>query len=1028
MGAVESCGPSKGQLQAVEVLKGSISYDKDIEYLPLVVTSLKNEGKRVREERRRDDENGVGDDEKGCSEVCNGDDDDWEVMDAPSVSKASQPKIAMEPHLHCLYRPNSRASFLRDSWRRNRRRFTNEKKIWRSANGARIEFNPWPSKDNKNLGKWRWILPDSKGRNIVQAITYATGLTELENSIWHDPAGNMVSLRVTIPLDEIKVRLRKISKALQWVDSREKLSSEGISTNYVYQSVRAEKKNYEKHLEEVKVLQERALRLHLKISNSSLNDEDENFEELANETDNVVHNLASLGVVSAIWPQLKLVKLSSMRAKLRVAIKDQAPYILYKILEEAKSLGLGPHCPEVKAAKLMILSAARASLDVLMAPGVLDDIRSIVEAQALVNQIESTIARALQVGLKEDAKEVKIARRAKTTMAVNLLKYKLDTTAHRSIQAYIVYAISQGVSESHVQMKRARERTHEIALSELITLTSSPMVQAVSDTNVENMMGNIDSAIDTAIEAGVFPEHKLIVKARTIKRSLTIQGLRKAVDKSNIAEIDKYLLLALRTGVSTDSAPYRDAILFKIRKRMGPVDLKEQRAADTSLELVEGLSRPKSVRLERSRHLWFQHGIKDYEGCVECKGTGKCKSKNAEGKKRISEENIVSKINKKEASPVETFVASEKSQGKNLREIFRLGKQKGFKLQEMQKAFMSHMSASLKSTKEEEEKEKYDNDKKKDMFCGLCKGTGKTEEWPSDVLAPEDKDEIDCSICYGPASFGLSTECKHKFCGGCASKSLEGILNQGQFPAICPACRAEGNMKCRILPETLTFLERRKVITRDLQFRFLKQELKVQIKADEKMRKEEKEKYGIRNEKKEKKRMFFKCPNAKCTKYLKEQDIQYTSAIIAAKNGHKRVDRARPGLCPCGALVCLRCHLLLDVDTAEWHDCSRTGAAKTMDTKTAAELKRIGKRCPNCGIAIQKQGGCDIMMCGTKAHGSLATAVANGGCGYQFRWSSLQAVSTTYIGLDGKRKNGIVSAEERFQALKALEAKERGRR
>lgn len=54
------------------------------------------------------------------------------------------------------------------------------------------------------------------------------------------------------------------------------------------------------------------------------------------------------------------------------------------------------------------------------------------------------------------------------------------------------------------------------------------------------------------------------------------------------------------------------------------------------------------------------------------------------------------------------------------------------------------------------------------------------------------------------------------------------------------------------------------------------------------------------------------------------------------------------------------------------------------------------KLCPACGIAIEKEGGDDNMMCGCEAHaagGTYEKALAAGGCGHEFKWSSLQPIA-----------------------------------
>jgi hypothetical protein len=75
------------------------------------------------------------------------------------------------------------------------------------------------------------------------------------------------------------------------------------------------------------------------------------------------------------------------------------------------------------------------------------------------------------------------------------------------------------------------------------------------------------------------------------------------------------------------------------------------------------------------------------------------------------------------------------------------------------------------------------------------------------------------------------------------------------------------------------------------------------------------------------------------------------------------------------------------------------------DTKSSREADRAMedliksgrfKRCPNCGVPIEKNEGCDYMTCGTSAHGKLSDALRNGGCGYQFKWSTCTAAKTSF--------------------------------
>ena len=91
-----------------------------------------------------------------------------------------------------------------------------------------------------------------------------------------------------------------------------------------------------------------------------------------------------------------------------------------------------------------------------------------------------------------------------------------------------------------------------------------------------------------------------------------------------------------------------------------------------------------------------------------------------------------------------------------------------------------------------------------------------------------------------------------------------------------------------------------------------------------------------------------------------------------------------------------------------------------MDAKTLATLQKNAKKCPNCQAWVQKNSGCDTMMCGTNSHGSILQAIRNGGCGHQFHWSNLKPASTFYIGINGERRTGKISKEYRLQAIQKV--------
>ena len=90
--------------------------------------------------------------------------------------------------------------------------------------------------------------------------------------------------------------------------------------------------------------------------------------------------------------------------------------------------------------------------------------------------------------------------------------------------------------------------------------------------------------------------------------------------------------------------------------------------------------------------------------------------------------------------------------------------------------------------------------------------------------APDEPDEFPCEVCYDDSKYGVSTECLHFYCEDCIRGSLEAIIDTGQFPAYCPACRVESDGvhdepgKGRIEGPALTFLQSKGVITLDFQY------------------------------------------------------------------------------------------------------------------------------------------------------------------------------------------------------------------
>ena len=163
---------------------------------------------------------------------------------------------------------------------------------------------------------------------------------------------------------------------------------------------------------------------------------------------------------------------------------------------------------------------------------------------------------------------------------------------------------------------------------------------------------------------------------------------------------------------------------------------------------------------------------------------------------------------------------------------------------------------------------------------------------------------------------------------------------------------------------------------------------------------------------------FFACPND-CGRYLIHEDKNSGAMeIVKGKDGHKIVFKMKkPGVSVWVSCV-RKCHVKLDQDSWKGHVCNQGGGK--MDAKTLATLQKNAKKCPNCQAWVQKNAGCDTMMCGTNSHGSILQAIRNGGCGHQFHWSNLKPANTFYIGINGERRSGTISKEYRLQAIQKV--------
>lgn len=290
--------------------------------------------------------------------------------------------------------------------------------------------------------------------------------------------------------------------------------------------------------------------------------------------------------------------------------------------------------------------------------------------------------------------------------------------------------------------------------------------------------------------------------------------------------------------------------------------------------------------------------------------------------------------------------------------------------------------------------------------CWVCRGSGRTSQWLEpidgaeqyDGLGPDEGDLPDCLVCYADvASYGISTSCEHRFCLECIRMSLEAIMDVGQFPAFCPMCRAESMGRDmengRIDGPSLTFLQQRGVVTQAFQHRLLKQQSKA---------------LGLEEVE------AFECPG-RCGEFLLTEDASYTPNKIGQLYDDAASGKVctRYGSCPvCETNVCIRCQgsVARAADgSAPAHQCrdlADGGDDAEPDEESLALMAKIGKKCPVCAQFIEKNEGCDMMICGTRAHGDLAEVLRNGGCGIPFMWSNLAFCDDSWTDLDGTGKRG----------------------
>lgn len=175
-------------------------------------------------------------------------------------------------------------------------------------------------------------------------------------------------------------------------------------------------------------------------------------------------------------------------------------------------------------------------------------------------------------------------------------------------------------------------------------------------------------------------------------------------------------------------------------------------------------------------------------------------------------------------------------------------------------------------------------------------------------------------------------ECGHRFCTNCWGEYLTTkIMEEGLCQTI--ACAAHN---CDILVDDVTVTK-------------LVPDTRVKVKYQ----------LLITNSFVECNRLLRWCPSVDCTCAIKVQYVEY-----------------RPVQCRCGHIFCFKCG-------ENWHDPVQCRILKKWikkcddDSETSNWIAANTKECPNCNVTIEKNGGCNHMVC------------KNQSCKYDFCWVCL---------------------------------------
>lgn len=175
---------------------------------------------------------------------------------------------------------------------------------------------------------------------------------------------------------------------------------------------------------------------------------------------------------------------------------------------------------------------------------------------------------------------------------------------------------------------------------------------------------------------------------------------------------------------------------------------------------------------------------------------------------------------------------------------------------------------------------------------------------------------IQCKICLAITSDYHDLDCKHRYCVPCFTMFCESLLDS-----------------CKILPDELQCPDCEKVFPDAQFFRFL---------SFEKITKIDELRFKIKGQKLVAENKAVNCPIPDCPGYayiLKDEKIT--------------------ACCKCRCTLCCSCGLSIHPGIS----CEENKAVNQDETLEKLLLSQNWKRCPTCGVPVEKMDGCQFLYC-----------------------------------------------------------------